>query len=174
MSQEKASKDLVKSLYSNLFEDLPSQVLANVFKGVLKHISDCIVATFLSDNVKRFNTNAVMGIEVDLKLLESFADTQFHDSGLDELEGATDPKKSLLEARQLVSLLLNNHPENFMNPVIREKHYSSLDYRKVVMISEKYRDSSDRLFGTFGTRTLKQNPKKKSLETLIKRLRELS
>jgi len=40
-----------------------------------------------------------MGIEVDLKLLESFADTQFHDSGLDELEGAIDPKKSLLEAR---------------------------------------------------------------------------
>lgn len=164
----------LETLVSTARQILPSQVLDNVIRGVLKHISDCIVATFLSDNVKRFNTNAVMGIEVDLKLLESFADTQFHDSGLDELEGATDPKKSLLEARQLVSLLLNNHPENFMNPVIREKHYSSLDYRKVVMISEKYRDSSDRLFGTFGTRTLKQNPKKKSLETLIKRLRELS
>jgi len=32
-----------------------------------------------------------MGIEVDLKLLESFGYTQIHDSGLDELEGATDP-----------------------------------------------------------------------------------
>lgn len=164
----------LETLVSTARQILPSQVLDNVIRGVLKHISDCIVATFLSDNVKRFNTNAVLGIEVDLKLLESFADTQFHDSGLDELEGATDPKKSLAEARQLVNLLLNNHPENFMNPVIREKHYSSLDYRKVVMISEKFRDSSDRLFGTFGTRTLKQNPKKKSLETLIKRLRELS
>ena len=39
-----------------------------------------------------------MGIEIDLKLLESFADNQFHDSGLDELEGATDPKQSLAEA----------------------------------------------------------------------------
>ena len=115
-----------------------------------------------------------MGIEIDLKLLESFANNQFHDIGLDELEGATDPKQSLAEARQLVNLLLNNHPENFINPVIREKHYSSLDYRKVVMISEKFRDSSDILFGTFGARNLNQNPKKKSLKTLIKRLRELS
>ena len=40
-----------------------------------------------------------MGIEIDLKLLESFVDNQFHDIGLDELEGATDPKHSLAEAR---------------------------------------------------------------------------
>eukprot|EP01018_Ginkgo_biloba_P027827 Gb_27085 [translate_table: standard] len=164
----------LETLVSTAQQILPLDALYKVIGGVLKHISDCIVATFLSDNVKRFNINAVMGIDADIKLLESFADNQFCDSSLNEFESATDLKQSFLEARQLVNLLLSNHPENFVNPVIREKHYSALDYRKVVMISEKFRDSSDRLFGSFGGRTLKQNPKKKSLDALIKRLRDLS
>jgi hypothetical protein len=41
-------------------------------------------------------------------------------------------------------------------------------------ISEKLRDPSDRLFGTFGSRAARQNPKKKSLDTLIKRLKDVS
>ncbi|MFQ6622687.1 hypothetical protein Gotur_002357 [Gossypium turneri] len=41
-------------------------------------------------------------------------------------------------------------------------------------ISEKLRDPSDRLFGTFGSRGAKQNSKKKSLDALIKRLRDVS
>ncbi|KAH9305644.1 hypothetical protein KI387_010048 [Taxus chinensis] len=164
----------LETLVSTAQQILPLHALDKMINGVLKHISDCIVATFLGDNVKRYNMSAVMGIDTDLKLLESFADNQFDDSGLHELEGATDPKHFLEEARQLVNLLLSNHPESFLNPVIREKHYSALDYRKVAIISEKFRDSSDRLFGSFGGRTLKQNPKKKSLDTLIKRLRELN
>ncbi|TYH49976.1 hypothetical protein ES332_D10G173100v1 [Gossypium tomentosum] len=36
------------------------------------------------------------------------------------------------------------------------------------------RDPSDRLFGTFGSRGAKQNSKKKSLDALIKRLRDVS
>lgn len=83
-------------------------------------------------------------------------------------------KAALSEARQMINLLLSSHPENFLNAVIRERSYYSLDHKKVVTISEKLKDSSDRLFGTFGSRTMKQNPKKKSLDTLIKRLRDVS
>ncbi|GFZ13742.1 exocyst complex component sec15B [Actinidia rufa] len=83
-------------------------------------------------------------------------------------------KTALAEARQLSNLLLSNHPENFLNPVIRERSYNALDYRKVVIISEKLRDQSDRLFGTFGTRGYKQNPKMKSLDALIKRLKDVN
>ncbi|GLJ10813.1 hypothetical protein SUGI_0135630 [Cryptomeria japonica] len=164
----------LETLVSTAQQILPLHALDKMINGVLKHISDCIVATFLGDNVKRYNMSAVMGIDTDLKLLESFADNQFNESGLHELEGAVHPKHFLEEARQLVNLLLSNHPETFLNPVIREKHYSALDYRKVAIISEKFKDSSDRLFGSFGGRTLKQNPKKKSLDTLIKRLKELN
>ncbi|KAL4192581.1 hypothetical protein AMTRI_Chr06g194980 [Amborella trichopoda] len=85
-----------------------------------------------------------------------------------------------------------------MNPVIRENNYGALDYRKVVVISEKLRDSrverlfgsfgvgatkqspskkmrdsrAERLFGSFGVRAAKQSPKKKSLDALIRRLQD--
>ncbi|XXG84269.1 hypothetical protein AAC387_Pa10g1818 [Persea americana] len=163
----------LETLISTAQQILPAQVLIRVLRGVLSHISEKIVGVFLADSVKRFNGNAVGGFDVDISLFESFADNQAHLFA----EAETDScqlKQSLAEARQLINLLMSSHPENFLNPVIREKSYSALDYRKVVSISEKFRDSSDRLFGTFGTRGLKQNPKKKSLDTLIKRLKEVS
>ncbi|KAK4273229.1 hypothetical protein QN277_021671 [Acacia crassicarpa] len=81
---------------------------------------------------------------------------------------------ALAESRQLINLLSSNHPENFLNPVIRERSYDALDYRKVVTVSEKLRDPSDRLFGTFGSRGARQNPKRKSLDILIRRLKDVS
>ncbi|GFZ10197.1 exocyst complex component sec15B [Actinidia rufa] len=130
-----------------------------------------IVGALLGESVKRFNVNAIMGIDVDVRLLESFAENQA--PLLSETE-ANQLKTALAEARQLSNLLLSNHPENFLNPVIRERSYNALDYRKVVIISEKLRDQSDRLFGTFGTRGYKQNPKMKSLDALIKRLKDVN
>ncbi|KAL6954927.1 Exocyst complex component S15B [Sarracenia purpurea var. burkii] len=150
---------------------LPVQVLKRVLQDVLCHISEMIVGALLGESVKRFNINAIMGIDVDIRLLESFAENQaplLSDADANQL------KTALVEARQLCNLLLSNHPENFLNPVIRERSYNALDYRKVVTISEKLRDQSDRLFGTFGSRGYKQNPKKKSLDLLIKRLKDVN
>ncbi|RVW54509.1 Exocyst complex component SEC15B [Vitis vinifera] len=161
----------LETLVSTAQQILPAKVLKRVLQDVLSHISEKIVGTLLGDSVKRFNVNAVMGIDVDIRLLESFADNQA--SLLSEAD-ANQLKTALSEGRQLINLLLSNHPENFLNPVIRERSYNALDYRKVIAISEKLRDPSDRLFGTFGGRGLKQNPKKKSLDILIKRLRDVS
>ncbi|KAE8697922.1 Exocyst complex component SEC15B [Hibiscus syriacus] len=161
----------LETLVSTAQQILPPQVLKRVLQDVLSHISDKIVDTLLGDLVKRFNVNAIIGIDVDIRLLESFADNlapQFSEGDANQL------KNALAESRQLINLLLSSHPENFLNPVIRERNYNSLDYRKVVTISEKLRDPSDRLFGTFGSRGAKQNPKKKSLDALIKRLRDVS
>ncbi|KAE8681629.1 Exocyst complex component SEC15B [Hibiscus syriacus] len=161
----------LETLVSTAQQILPPQVLKRVLQDVLSHISDKIVDTLLGDLVKRFNVNDIIGIDVDIRLLESFADNLaplFSDDGANQL------KNALAESRQLINLLLSSHPENFLNPVIRERDYNSLDYRKVVTISEKLRDPSDRLFGTFGSRVAKQNPKKKSLDALIKRLRDVS
>lgn len=83
-------------------------------------------------------------------------------------------KKAFVEIRQMINLLLSSHPENFVNPVIRERSYNALDYRKVATVSEKFRDPSDSIFGTFGTRGSRQNPKNKSLDALIKRLKDVS
>lgn len=158
----------LETLVSTAQQILPVQVLNRVLGDVLSHISEKIVGVLMGDSVKRFNVNALMGIDIDIKLLESFVDNEaplFSGADINQL------KTALAESRQLVNLLLSNHPENFLNPVIRERSYNTLDYRKVVTISEKLRDPSDRLFGTFSGRGVKQNPKKKSLDALIKGLR---
>ncbi|XP_059625652.1 exocyst complex component SEC15B [Cornus florida] len=161
----------LETLVSTAQQILPIQVLKRVLQDVLSHISEMIVGALYGESVKRFNMNAIMGVDVDIRLLESFAETQaplLSDADANQL------KTAFVEARQLINLLLSNHPENFLNPVIRERSYNSLDYRKVVTISEKLRDQSDRLFGTFGSRGYKQNPKKKSLDALIKRLKDVN
>ncbi|CAH9112605.1 unnamed protein product [Cuscuta europaea] len=161
----------LETLVSTAQQILPIPVLKRVLIDVLVHISEMVVGALLGESVKRFNINAIMGLNVDVQLLESFAESQtplLSDGDGNELKGA------LVEARQLVNLLLSNHPENFLNPVIRERSYNALDYRKVVAISEKLRDQSDRLFGSFGTRGAKQNTKKKSLDQLIKRLKDVN
>lgn len=161
----------LETLVSTAQQILPVQVLKRVLQDVLSHISENIVGVLCGDSVKKFNLNAIIGIDVDIRFLESFADNQapiFSEGDANQL------KKALAESRQLVNLLLSDHPENFMNPVIRARSYNTLDYRKVVTISEKLRDQSDRLFGTFGSRGAKPNPKKKSLDALIRRLKDVS
>lgn len=161
----------LETLVSTAQQILPVQVLKRVLQDVLAHISEMIIGSLLGESVKRFNINAIMGLDVDIRMLESFAENQsslFSDADSNQL------KMALVESRQLMNLLLSSHPENFLNPVIRERSYNALDYRKVVTISEKIKDQSDRLFGSFGTRGSKQNTKKKSLDMLIKRLKDVN
>ncbi|XP_073292134.1 exocyst complex component SEC15B [Primulina huaijiensis] len=161
----------LETLVSTAQQILPAQVLKRVLEDVLSHISEKIVGALLGESVKKFSINAIIGIDVDIKLLESFAENQ---APLLSEADANQLKSALIESRQMVNLLTSNHPESFLNPVIRERSYNALDYRKVVSISEKLRDQSDRLFSSFGTRGAKQNPKKKSLDALIKRLKEVN
>lgn len=161
----------LETLVSTAQQILPAQVLKRVLQDVLSYISEKIVGVLHGDSVKRFNVNAIMGIEGDVRLLEAFADSQ---SDIISEADIRQLKLALAESRQLVNLLLSTHPENFLNPVIRERSYNTLDYRKLVLISEKLRDNSERRFGTFSGRGVKQNPKNKSLDTLIKRLKDIS
>ncbi|KAI3679057.1 hypothetical protein L6452_38364 [Arctium lappa] len=161
----------LETLLSTAQQILPVQVLKRVLQAVLSHISEMIVISLAGESVKRFSVNAIMGIDIDVKLLESFAENQ---ASLVSEQEANELKLALVEVRQLVNLLLSNNPESFLNPVIRERSYHALDYRKVVIISEKLKEPTERLFGTFGSRGNKQNPKKKSLESLIKRLKDVN
>ncbi|XP_022872081.1 exocyst complex component SEC15A-like [Olea europaea var. sylvestris] len=142
--------------------------------GALEHVSNSIVEAFLSDSVKRFNANAVMSINHDLKALESFADDRFQSTGLLAIYKDGSFRDCLIEARQLINLLLSSQPENFMNPVIRQRNYNALDYKKVATICDKFKDSPDRLFGSLSNRNSKQSAQKKSMDTLKKRLKDFN
>lgn len=153
---------------------LPLDALYKVGNGALEHISNSIVGAFLSDSIKRFNVNAVTSINIDLKALESFADERFHSTGLHDIYKDGSFRGCLIEARQLINLLMSSQPENFMNPVIRERNYNCLDYKKVATICEKYKDSADGLFGSLSNRASKQSARKKSMDMLKKRLRDFN
>lgn len=153
---------------------LPKEALFKVISTALSHISDSIITVLLSDRVKRFNINAVVGIDIDLKMLEEFADDRFHSTGLSDLRKETSFKDCLVEIRQLTNLLLSNQPESFMNAVIRENNYGSLDHKKVTIICEKFRDAPDSLFGSLSGRSMVQNARKKSLDVLKRRLKDFS
>ncbi|KAF7820262.1 exocyst complex component SEC15A-like [Senna tora] len=160
------------SLMSTSEQMLPSDAMYKVGSEALEHISNSIVAAFLSDSVKRFNETVVMSINNDLKMLEAFADERFHASGLSEIYKDGSFKGCLIESRQLLNLLLSSQPENFMNPVIREKNYYALDYKRVSMICEKFKDSADGIFGSLSNKNTKTSARKKSLDTLKKRLKD--
>ncbi|EFH51180.1 hypothetical protein ARALYDRAFT_490336 [Arabidopsis lyrata subsp. lyrata] len=161
----------LETLVSTAQQILPPKVLKRVLRDVIAHISEKIVGTLCGDLVKRLSMAAIKGLDVDIQLLDSFTEnlTPF----LTDKE-AREMKKAFIEIRQMINLLLSSHPENFVNPVIRERSYNALDYRKVATVSEKFRDPSDSIFGTFGTRGSRQNPKNKSLDALIKRLKDVS
>ncbi|KAJ7972070.1 Exocyst complex component [Quillaja saponaria] len=162
------------SLMSTAQQILPFEALYKVGCGALEHISNTIVSAFLSDSVKRFSANAVMSINNDLKMLEAFADERFLSTGLGELYKDGSFRGCLIEARQLINLLLSSQPENFMNPVIRQKNYHTLDYKKVASICEKFKDSPDGLFGSLASRNQKQSARKKSMDMLKKRLKDFN
>ncbi|WOL18345.1 exocyst complex component SEC15A-like [Canna indica] len=161
-------------LITNAQQILPLDALYRVGVGALKHISDCIVAAFQSESLKRFNLNAVIGIDNDLKRLELLADEIFQSTGLSDLKNDRSFRGCLTESRQLVNLLLSNQPESFVNPVIREESYGALDYKKVATICERYKDSPDGLFGSLSSRNTKQTARKKSMDTLKRRLKDFS
>ncbi|KAG2330874.1 hypothetical protein Bca52824_002054 [Brassica carinata] len=161
----------LETLVSTAQQILPAKVLKRVLHDVLAHISERIVGTLCGDLVKRLSMAAIKGLDVDIQLLDSF--TEQLTSLLNDKE-ARDMKTAFVEIRQMINLLLSSHPEKFVNPVIRERSYHALDNRKVATVSEKLRDPSDSIFGTFGARGSRQNPKNKSLDTLIKRLKDVS
>ncbi|KAI4325607.1 hypothetical protein MLD38_030989 [Melastoma candidum] len=164
----------LETVLSKAQQVLPLDAVYKVGSGALEHISNSIVSAFLSDSVKRFNVNVVMGFDNDLRMLESFVDESFHATGLSKIYKEVSFKECLLEARQLINLLLSNQPENFMNPEIRERNYNALDSKKVATICDKFKDAPDGIFGSLSNRNTKQNTRKKSMDVLKKRLKDFN
>jgi hypothetical protein len=85
---------------------LPPTAFYKVISGVLEHVSRRIVESFLSEDVKRFNIFAVMGIDADLRKLEDFADENYQSSVQDRVPEAQPLKSFLAKARPIVNLFL--------------------------------------------------------------------
>ncbi|KAL2896447.1 Exocyst complex component SEC15A [Bienertia sinuspersici] len=162
------------TLLSTAQQILPIDALYKVGSGALEHISNSIAGAFLSDTVKRFNANAVVAIDHDLKMLEKFADERFESTGFSEDYKEGNFRYFLIEVRQLINLLMSSQPENFMNPVIRQKNYYTLEIKKVAIICDKFKDSADSLFGSLSNRNAKTSSRKKSMDVLKRRLRDFS
>lgn len=162
------------TLLSTAQQILPLDALYKVGSGALEHISNSISAAFLSDSVKRFNANAVVSFDYDLKMLENFASERFESTGLSEVYNDSSFTYYLIEARQLINLLMSSQPENFMNPVIREKNYNTLEFKKVALIIDKFKDSADGIFGSLSNRNAKTSTRKKSMDVLKRRLRDFN
>ncbi|MCD7460963.1 hypothetical protein HAX54_044913 [Datura stramonium] len=124
----------LETLVSTAQQILPVQVLKRVLQDVLFHISEMIVGALLGESVKRFNVNAVMGLDVDIRMLESFAENQ---APLLSESDASQLKAALAESRQLVNLLLSNHPENFLNPKLLEREVIMLWTTAKLLLSRK-------------------------------------
>lgn len=164
----------LETLVSTAQEILPLEALYKVISGIMSHISDSLMTTLLNDGVKRFTVNAVLGLDIDLKMLEAFADEKFESMGLSISGKETTFRDCLVEIRQLVNLLLSSQPENFMNPVIRQRNYGSLDHKKLSIICDKYKDAADGLFTGLSNRNTKQSARKRSMDVLKRRLKDFS
>lgn len=150
-------------------EILPPTAFYKVISGVLEHISRRILETILSEDVKRFNIYAIMGIDTDLRMLEAFADEKYQTSVYDRVPGAQPLKSFLAEARQTVNLFTATQPDLYLNPVIRERNYGALDPKNIILIGEKFKDLPEKMFG--GGRGARVAAKKKLIDALIKRLK---
>ncbi|GKV48050.1 hypothetical protein SLEP1_g54885 [Rubroshorea leprosula] len=164
----------VDTILSTAQQILPLDALYTVGSGALEYIYNSIVSAFLSDSVKRFNANVVMALNNDPQMPENFADERFHSTDLSEIYKDGSFRSYLIEARQLINLLSSSQPENFMNPVIRERNYNALDYKRVAAICEKFEDPADGIFGSLSSRNTKQSSRKKSMDMLKKRLKEFN
>ncbi|CAI9772676.1 unnamed protein product [Fraxinus pennsylvanica] len=88
----------LETLVSTAQQILPVQVLRRILQDVLSHISEMIVGALLGESVKRFNVNAVMGLDVDIRLLESFAENE---APLLTEADANQLKSALVESRHI-------------------------------------------------------------------------
>ncbi|KAK3146982.1 hypothetical protein QOZ80_3BG0276180 [Eleusine coracana subsp. coracana] len=138
-----------------------------------------IVRSFVEDSVSTRDfalgsSIQVLGLDIDLKMLEAFADEKFDSTGLSISGKETTFRDCLVEIRQLVNLLLSSQPENFMNPVIRQRNYGALDHKKLSIICDKYKDAADGLFTSLSNRNTKQSARKRSMDVLKRRLKDFS
>ncbi|KAF9185313.1 hypothetical protein BGZ51_002737 [Haplosporangium sp. Z 767] len=112
---------------SATLQNLPDSIKTFVYYDALEHLASMLHGIFTDSNVKHINQNFVAVFDKDIRYLEDFVAT------LDNPNVA----ETFLPLRQLITLLLSENTEDYMDPQIRSRHYSQVKPEDVTRMLEK-------------------------------------
>ncbi|KAG0043847.1 hypothetical protein BGZ83_010980 [Gryganskiella cystojenkinii] len=108
-------------------QSLPESIKTYVYYDALEHLAAMLHNIFTEPSVKHINQNFVSQFDKDVRYLENFVTT------LDNPNVA----ETFTSLRQLISLLLSENTEEYMDPQIRSKYYSQVKPDDVTRMLEK-------------------------------------
>ena len=137
-------------------EPLDPALRESVLESVLSHVAHFLAYVLAHDAVRRINLAGVQALSADLALVEAF-ETR---SGV--------ARRHLAEPRQLVSLLLDENVQEFMDLTVQRSRYRLLsnNMAQLLTIFEKWEHKS----GLFASREAKA--RKENIAVLLEYLRQ--
>ncbi|KAG0357915.1 hypothetical protein BG005_002980 [Podila minutissima] len=117
----------LSNVMSATLQNLPDSIKTYVYFDALEHLATMLHDIFLDPNVKQVNMNFVAGFSKDIQYLEDFVATLDNPNVAD----------TFLSMRQLITLLLSENTEDYMDPQIRSQHYSRVKPEDVTKMLEK-------------------------------------
>ncbi|KAF9585597.1 hypothetical protein BGW38_001619, partial [Lunasporangiospora selenospora] len=121
-------------MMSVTLNSLPDSIKTVVYYNALEHLASTLHGIFTDPNVKHTNQNFVAVFDQDIRFLEEFAST------LDILNAP----ETFVPLRQLITLLLSENTEEYMDPQIRSARYPQVKPEDVTRMLEKYTDDCSR------------------------------
>ncbi|KAI7820299.1 exocyst complex subunit Sec15-like-domain-containing protein [Gamsiella multidivaricata] len=112
---------------SATLQNLPDTIRTFVYYDALEHLASQLHGILTDPNVKHINQNFVAIFDKDIRYLEDFVET------LDNPNVA----QTFLPLRQLISLLLSENTEEYMDPAIRNRNYAQVKADDVTRMLEK-------------------------------------
>ncbi|KAF9949893.1 hypothetical protein BGZ72_008346 [Mortierella alpina] len=112
---------------SATLQNLPDSIKTFVYYDALEHLASMLHNIFTDPSVKHINQNFVAVFDMDIRYLEDFVAT------LDNLNVV----ETFLPLRQLITLLLSENTEDYMDPQIRSQHYARVKAEDVTRMLEK-------------------------------------
>ncbi|TPX32691.1 holo-[acyl-carrier-protein] synthase [Synchytrium microbalum] len=169
--------DITTTVIASTVTNLPPDVQALVYLETFTHLAEALMASpfdyttyakkssdlqlMLNPGVKKLNVNFISGFAVDVNFLKRFV------LGL----GMPNLADAFEELIQTLSFLRVDNYEPYLVSGVREQVYPRMRTSNAVVLLEKIRGESNTVFGTFQG-TPAEKAKRKTLETLIKLMRE--
>ncbi|KAI9592840.1 exocyst complex subunit Sec15-like-domain-containing protein [Syncephalis fuscata] len=126
-------KDLVsylKEMFTTALVHLPVNIKSLVTFEAMDHLATSMNELLLGAKVKKFNLNFVTNMDVDVSFLERFVEELGDPMMLDVF----------VELRQVITLLMSNNQEEYLDIQIRNRKYSRLKPALVMSLFEKFRN----------------------------------
>ncbi|GJJ72836.1 exocyst complex component 6 [Entomortierella parvispora] len=108
-------------------QSLPDSIKTYVYYDALEHLAAMLHNIFTDPSVKHINQNFVAQFDKDVHYLENFVTTLDNPNVAD----------TFLSLRQLITLLLSENTEEYMDPQIRSRYYAQVKPDDVTRMLEK-------------------------------------